>query len=96
MKDLNRTKVDNFKIEESIYLSDLEKLKNKDKVVIPIEKLFENKEEIVLNDRKSELFLNGVKLTQKRQDDLYRIYKNSEFLGIGIVKENLLKRDVIL
>ncbi|MCI8290848.1 MAG: hypothetical protein HFJ25_01125 [Clostridia bacterium] len=96
MKDLNRTKVDNFKIEESIYLSDLEKLKNKDKVVIPIEKLFENKEEIILNDRKSELFLNGVKLTQKKQDDLYRIYKNSEFLGIGIVKENLLKRDVIL
>lgn len=96
MKTLNRTKVDNFKIEDSIYLSDLEKLEDKSSIIISIEKLFEDKDEIILNDRKTELFLNGVKLTYKKPNDLYRIYKNDRFLGIGIIKENLLKRDVIL
>lgn len=96
MKTLNRTRVDNFKIEDSIYLSDLEKLEDKSNVIISIEKLFEDKEKIILNDRKTELFLNGVKLTYKKPNELYRIYRNDKFLGIGIVKENLLKRDVIL
>lgn len=96
MKTLNRTRVDNFKIEDSIYLSDLEKLEDKSSAIISIEKLFEDKEKIILNDRKTELFLNGVKLTYKKPNELYRIYKNDKFLGIGIVKENLLKRDVIL
>lgn len=96
MKTLNRTRVNNFKIEDSIYLSDLEKLEDKSNVIISIEKLFEDKEKIILNDRKTELFLNGVKLTYKKPNELYRIYRNDKFLGIGIVKENLLKRDVIL
>ena len=43
-----------------------------------------------------ELFLNGVQLTFNEQDDVYRIYNNNIFLGLGIVKNNLLKRDIII
>lgn len=96
MESLVRTKVDDFNIEDSVILSDLEKLENKESAVISIEQLFKDKETIILNDRKTDLFLNGVKLTQKKQDGLYRIYQQDRFLGIGIISENLLKRDIIL
>jgi len=52
--------------------------------------------EIKLNDRKKELFLNGVNLTYNMEDGLYRIYNNEQFLGLGIVKKKLLKRDVVI
>ena len=65
--------------------------------IITVEEMFENKKQIKLNERKLQLFLNGVKLTHKVEDDLYRIYNSSnEFIGIGIVKNELLKRDIIL
>lgn len=96
MKELNRTKVDRFCIEDSVFLSDLAMLEDKTGVLISIEELFEDKEKIVLVDRKAELFLNGVMLAQRLNDGLYRVYQNDKFLGIGIVKRNLLKRDVIL
>lgn len=96
MESLVRTKVDKFYIDNSVMLEDLEKMENKESILISIEQLFEDKEKIILNDRKTELFLNGVMITQERKDDLYRIYQNDSFLGLGIVKNNLLKRDVIL
>ena len=53
---------------------------------------------IILNERKKELFLNGVMLTFELEENIYRIYsgKNEDFLGLGVVKNSLLKRDVIL
>lgn len=44
-----------------------------------------------------EKFLNGVKINYTATDDVYRIYKeNGSFIGLGEIKENILKRDVIL
>lgn len=100
MKNLNRVVVDNFKLEEAVTLEELEN--NKDNIefintkIISIEKIFENKDKIELNQRKKELFLNGVKLTFELKDDVYRVYNNGEFLGLGIVENNLLKRDIII
>ena len=99
MKELKRTRVNNFKIEYSISLEELEQNKDNEEFlknnVISIEKVFENKNKINLNKRKTELFLNGVKLTYNLEDDIYLVYSNNKFIGLGKVKDNLLKRDVI-
>ena len=52
MKELTRTKVDRYKIEESVKISELESCENKEKFVISIEKIFEKCEKIELNNRK--------------------------------------------
>ncbi len=100
MSSLKRTKINDFKIEDSITLHELEENRNNKEFlnenIISIDKIFENKNKIELNDRKKELFLNGVKLTFKLENDLYRIYNNNQFLGIGVVENNLLKRDIIV
>lgn len=100
MKELKRTRADNFRIEDAITLEELENNKNNEEFlknnVISIEKVFENKNKINLNERKKELFLNGVKLTHDLKDDIYVVYSNNVFLGLGIVQNKLLKRDVIV
>ena len=96
MKKLIRTKIDKFCIDESVLISDLEKEKNKEQYIIGIEELFQENEKIILNDKKKELFLNGVRLTFDMLDGVYKVYNNEQFLGLGIVDNKLLKRDVIL
>ena len=94
MSNLKRIQVGNFNIKDAITIEELEK--NKQKNIITIEELFKNKKIINLNDRKLQLFLNGVKLTHNLKNDIYRIYNNQNFIGIGIIKDNLLKRDIVL
>lgn len=94
MSNLTRTKVNEFDIIDSYTL---EEIKNTEKLsLISIEETFKTKPNINLNNRKTELFLNGVKLSVDYADDIYRIYNNNTFLGLGIVKDSLLKRDVII
>ena len=94
MSDLQRTRVNNFDISESITISELEE--NKDIKIIEVEDLFLDKEKINLNNRKEELFLNGVMLTFEYPDGIYRIYSGDNFLGLGTVQNKLLKRDIVL
>lgn len=91
MKNLQRTKVDKFAIENAVKLEDLS-----EKNVISVEKLCEEYEKIELNDRKLELFLNGVMLTIHAEDGIYKVYHEQKFIGLGIVKNELIKRDVIV
>lgn len=95
MSNLTRTEINEFNINESYTLEDI---KNKEKhlSLISIEEVFKEKERIDLDGRKTNLFLNGVQLTLNKQDEVYRIYNNESFLGLGIVKNNLLKRDIIV
>lgn len=95
MKELQRTKVDNFKIEESIKIEELDNIDIKNKIV-PIEKIFEKVSKIDLNARKLELFLNGVMLTYNLKDGVYRIYNDGKFIGIGTLQNKLLKRDIVI
>ena len=95
MASLERLKVGKFMLEDSISIDNLEN-DNIEAHIIPIEEIFKNSDKIELNHRKLELFLNGVKLTQKFPDGVYRIYCENKFIGTGIIKENLLKRDVII
>lgn len=96
MKELERTKLDKFDIENSVIISELENCEDKEKYLISVEDLFINNEKVDLTSRKKELFLNGVKLTFNLANGLYRVYSDGLFIGIGVVERNLLKRDVIM
>lgn len=94
MQNLERTQVDRFKIEDSVKLDELVETYSN---IITIEQYFDYLEKIILNSRKLELFLNGVKLTFELPDGIYNIYNsNNEYIGLGIVENKLLKRDIII
>ena len=94
MKELKRTQVGEFTIENSSTIEELEN--NVNKYFITLEKYFENYAQIQLNAKKLQLFLNGVQLTQELEDGIYTIYSDAKFIGIGTVKNKLLKRDIII
>ena len=98
MSSLQRTRVGRFKIEDAITIDELEKNEQNNeflnKNLISIEDIFIDKEVINLDDTKS--FLNGVKIKIKKEDGIYRIYNNNNFMGTGIIENNLLKRDLII
>ena len=91
MKNLQRIAVDKFLIENA---TELEKLSENH--VISVEDLYNDYPQIDLNKRKLELFLNGVMLTNQVKNGIYRIYHEQEFIGLGVVKNELLKRDVVV
>ncbi|CDA15962.1 MAG: hypothetical protein U0O04_06195 [Clostridia bacterium] len=100
MEELKRLKVGKFEIKDSIEIEELERNKeNKEilkKYFITLEEYFINNESISLDDRKLNMFLNGVKLTYKMPNGIYKIYNNNKFIGIGNIDNELLKRDIIL
>ena len=97
MNSLERIQVDNFHIEKSVTI---EQIRNNsiliEKNIISIEEIFRKCEKIELNDYKLNLFLNGVQLTFNQPEAVYRIYNKSTFIGLGVIHNNLLKRDVIV
>ena len=95
MKELQRTKVGNFTIEQSVLVEDLNE-ETIEKHIITLEDLFKNLESIELNEKKLQLFLNGVKLTFNLEDGIYKIYSSQQFIGISIVKDKFLKRDIVI
>lgn len=89
MSDLKRTRVNQFTIEDAVDLENINKF-------ISIEEIFNDKEFIKLDNQKLPLFLNGVLLTYKKTDGIYRIKnEENEFIGIGVINGGKLKRDVI-
>ena len=95
MKELQRTKVGTFTIEQSIAVEDLNE-KNIKEYIITIEELFKDLKNMELNEKKLQLFLNGVKLSFDLKEGIYKIYSNEQFIGIGVVKDKLLKRDIVI
>lgn len=89
MSNLKRTRVNQFTIEDAVDLENINKF-------ISIEEIFKDKECIKLDAQKLALFLNGVLLAYKKIDGVYCIRnEKNEFVGIGIIKDGKLKRDVI-
>ncbi len=103
MLNLNRIKVDRFDVSKSITLQEIENSDNSYEIInknlITIEDLFRECDEIVLDNKNLSLLLNGVKLRNDKKDGVYRIYNNidsnKKFIGLGVVNNRLLKRDVI-
>ncbi len=101
MKELKRTKVGEFSLNQAITIEELEKNKeNKvflEEKLITIPKFFENVARIILNEQKLKLFLNGVQLTRIEPDGIYQIQsENNKWIGIGIVTNGLLKRKIVM
>lgn len=95
MSALNRTKVGEFSIEQAITIEHLQEQKQEVSYVT-VEKLFEKKPEIEIVEKRLQPFLNGVKLTMKQPDGVYRVYCEQQFIGIGVVVNEFLKRDIIV
>ena len=101
MKELNRIKVGKFGIEQSITIEELENNISNEIFMkehfISIEESFKEKGSIIIPENRLKHFINGVKLSFKLEDDLYKIYnEENRFIGIGSVKNNLLKREIII
>lgn len=111
MKELNRLQVGDFNIENSITLKSAnhshtdnidKNNENEDfdiiqiaKNIISIEQLFEKYQQVEVEEKRIQHFLNGVKITVNKPDGVYRVYCQEEFIGIGIIENKLLKRDII-
>lgn len=107
MSSLERQQVGNFYIEDAVSIQEvqdnIDSEEFKSKHYITIEKFFRNKESINLdssnqNDNKSDLekFLNGVKLQFDKEDGIYKIYNKNIFIGIGVIEDKKLKRDIVI
>ena len=99
MLDLNRIQVDKFKIENSFSFEEVEKNKNEiEKYLIKMEEIFDNFLKINLPLKKKELFLNGVNLRgyESFENGVYNIYVEKKYIGLGIIKNGTLKRDIII
>ena len=111
MKELTRTEVDKFNIENSYTLEEIEQNKE-DVKIISIEEVFKSNEKIILSEEKLKLFLNGGRINiglitsnstickdgiMKDQIKIIRIYnEKNQFIGTGLVNSNILKRDIII
>ena len=100
MKSLIRTKIDEFSVDNSIFIEELEKnkadeewLKNKSYEVEDILNYFPK---YYISEKNFSLFINGTLLNVELDDGIYNIYIHEKYLGTGVVKNKELKRDVIL
>ena len=94
MKELKRTQVGEFTIENSITIEEMQNSIADN--FITIEKYFEKNPKIQLESKKLQLFFNGVQLTHELEDGIYTIYNDGKFIGIGTIKNKLLKRDIVI
>ena len=95
---IRRTKTNSFDIKNAVALDFLENLYNNaglDAIATHLQRIDLGLDDILvidLNDAESELFKNGgfiPKFTENQES--VRVYNNDEFIGIGIIKDNLLK-----
>lgn len=100
MEELKRTKVGIFEIQEAVSIQELEENCNNEEYIkskiITIEEMFKSKNSIILEEKELKQFLNGVNLTKKLQDGIYKVYNNQNtFIGLATVHKEKIKRDII-
>ena len=98
MKNLRRIQVGSFKIEDSVTITKLKKdMESGNKLnLIPVEKILMDIPTIELKEEKLKLYLNGVKIKTDKENGVYKVLVNNKFIGTGIIKDNTLKRDIVL
>lgn len=81
MKSLRRTRIGKYKIEDAGKFIELENIIDK---------------KIDIEDKEIKKLLNGVEIKTNKDDGLINIYNEGKFLGIGEIKNNKLKRKIII
>lgn len=85
-----------FSIEKAIELEELNFIESLQNKIITAEQLFIKNQEIKLTEKQLQHFINGVKMTRRETNGIYRIYnENSQFIGLGKIKEGYLKREYV-
>jgi len=93
MQSLRRIQSGIFNIDKAIKLDEI----NEATKLITLEDVFKMKKKIILKDFEILKLLNGVKLKKDLKDEIYRIYDfKNNFIGLGSVKDNYLKREIII
>lgn len=99
MKELNRLQVGEFYIKDAVTISEMkEKIEAGNlESIITIEEIFKNNPQIQLEQEQIEPYINGVKINTEKTNGVYRIYKpDGTFIGLGIVENSKLKRDLVI
>lgn len=100
LMELQRTKTGLFTLDSSYTLEQIEQAVKTNTIeshFINIEEIFADFKSLIVDEENMFKFLNGVKLEYQVEDGDYRIYNSiNEFLGLGIVKDNKLKRNIII
>lgn len=99
MKELNRLQVGEFYIKEAVTISEMKEEIEADNLenIITIEEIFKDKSQIKLTQKQLGQYMNGVKVDTEKEDGIYRIYNiDNIFIGLGIVEDNKLKRDLVI
>ena len=96
MNTLRRTKTGPFTIEESHTLKEIETLKNNgelEKIIIPVDRMFEEYPKIKLNPKQVKSVTNGVQMTYSgKEGQSYRVYdEKNKFLCISKITDGKLK-----
>lgn len=94
MKELKRTKVGDFDIQDSVTIDQVKD--NPDSIkMLTIEDMFKMYNTINIDNKQTELLLNGVKIKTHKTDGIYKLYSLSNvFIGVGIVENESLKIDI--
>ena len=100
MMELERLKVGNFELCDSVTLEDLQQnacdniwLNNN---IITLESLLMNCDKAYIKKENIEKFYNGVKIFVDKPDQLCSVYCDGEFIGSAMVKNGYMKRDIIV
>lgn len=99
MKELNRLQIGEFYIKDAVTISEMkEKIEAGNlESIITIEEIFKNNPQIQLEQEQIEPYINGVKINTEKTNGVYRIYKpNGTFIGLGIIENSKLKRDLVI
>ena len=99
MKELNRLQVGEFYIKDAVTISEMkEKIEAGNlESIITIEEIFKNNPQIQLEQEQIEPYINGVKINTEKTNGVYRIYKpKGTFIGLGIIENSKLKRDLVI
>ena len=81
MKSLRRTRIGKYKIEDAGKFIELENIVDT---------------KIDIEDKEIKKLLNGVAIKTNEDDGLINIYNDGKYLGIGEIKNNKLKRKIII
>ncbi|MBQ9314793.1 MAG: tRNA pseudouridine(55) synthase TruB [Clostridia bacterium] len=93
MMELRRTQIGDFTVDQAIKVADA----TEDKM-ISLEELIDK--EVTIKKEKLFKLVNGMELYENKPDGVYKIYIDNyvkkKFIGVGILKNKYLKREIIL